>query len=42
VQSALEMDETHTPIALLSLGYPAELPEATSRRQINDIAIFKD
>lgn len=38
----LDLEAGYTPIALLSLGYPAEIPEATSRRQLNDIAVFRD
>jgi len=36
----LNIDSKNTPIALLSLGYPAELPEATPRRPLTDIVQF--
>lgn len=37
VRSVLDIDNTLTPIAMLSVGYPAELPEPTSRRKINEV-----
>jgi len=39
VSAALNLDPELEPIAILSLGYPAELPEPTSRRPIDDIVI---
>ncbi len=39
VRQALELEPGLVPVALLSLGYPAELPEQTPRRPIDDIVI---
>lgn len=39
VNQALGIDSNLTPIAILSLGYPAEIPEPTSRRPIDDVVI---
>lgn len=39
IQSALDIDSGLSPIAILSLGYPAEIPEPTSRRPIDDVII---
>ncbi len=41
VRQALELPEHLTPVALLSLGYPAELPEQTPRRPISEMVIRK-
>ncbi len=37
VRQVLDIDDTLTPLAMLSIGYPAELPEPTSRRKINEV-----
>ena len=37
VRSALDLDPGLVPIALLSLGYPAELPTPSPRRRIEDV-----
>lgn len=39
IKQALDLDEGLTPIAILSLGYPAEIAEPTSRRPIDDVVI---
>lgn len=39
VRSALGLDADLTPVALLSLGYPAELPEPTPRRRLDELVI---
>jgi nitroreductase len=39
VVKALELDSSLNPISILSLGYPAEIPEPTSRRPIEDVVI---
>jgi nitroreductase len=41
VRSALSLEPTLVPIALLAVGYPAELPEATPRRRIDEIVTFR-
>ncbi|MDX1654746.1 MAG: nitroreductase family protein [Candidatus Competibacteraceae bacterium] len=37
VRRALELEPDLTPIALLSLGYPAELPEPSQRRRLSEV-----
>lgn len=37
VRSALDLDPELVPVALISVGYPAELPEATPRRRLQDM-----
>lgn len=37
ISECLRLDEGLRPIALLSIGYPAELPEPSSRRRMNDV-----
>lgn len=37
VRNALALDEGLEPVAMLSLGYPAELPEPTRRRRLDEI-----
>ncbi len=39
VRAALGLGPELTPVALLSLGYPAELPEPTPRRRLDEIVI---
>jgi len=40
VSRALELEAGLVPVALLSIGYPAELPEATPRRRIDEVVSF--
>ena len=40
VRQTLSLDEQLIPIAMLSLGYPAELPEPTPRRRIDDVVQY--
>lgn len=42
VRQALDIPANLTPIALLSLGYPAELPEPTPRRRLTDVIDYLD
>ncbi len=42
VQQIIGESEKLTPIAMLSLGYPAELPEPTTRRRLDDIVSYQD
>ncbi len=42
VRKILALDETLTPIAMLSLGYPAELPAPTPRRRLSDVIQYED
>ncbi len=37
VKAALNCNDSLQPIAILSVGYPAELPEPTPRRNIDDV-----
>ncbi|MDZ4261932.1 MAG: nitroreductase family protein [Pseudomonadota bacterium] len=37
VRTILQIDSNLNPIAMLSLGYPAELPEPTKRRRLDEI-----
>lgn len=37
VTQILDLPEELTPITILSLGYPAESPEPTPRRRLNDV-----
>lgn len=37
VRAVAALDASLTPVALLSIGYPAELPESTSRRPLRDV-----
>ncbi|KPK40410.1 MAG: nitroreductase [Gammaproteobacteria bacterium SG8_47] len=41
VRSALSLEARLVPIALLAVGYPAELPEATPRRRLDEIVSFR-
>ncbi len=41
VQQILGIPETLTPVALLSMGYPAELPEMTGRRRIDEVVTYR-
>ncbi|HQU14869.1 MAG: nitroreductase [Chromatiales bacterium 21-64-14] len=40
VIQALGLDAVLTPVALLSLGYPAELPEPTRRRRLDEMVVY--
>ena len=40
VRQTLSLDEQLIPVAMLSLGYPAELPEPTPRRRIDDVVQY--
>ncbi|GMR08095.1 MAG: nitroreductase family protein [Gammaproteobacteria bacterium] len=35
----IQLDDGLTPVAMLSIGYPAELPELTPRRRLDDVVI---
>ncbi len=39
---ALGLEPGLTPVALLSLGYPAEVPTPTHRRSLGDLVDFRD
>lgn len=41
VRRVLGLPEDLHPIALLCLGYPAELPEVTPRRRLDELVAFK-
>ncbi len=41
VGGILGLDAQLTPVALLSMGYPAELPEPTSRRHLDEMVEYK-
>jgi nitroreductase len=40
VREALGAPEGLRPMALLALGYPAEIPEPTPRRKLNDVVTY--
>ena len=42
VQTVLGLQPDLVPIALLSLGYPAEVPEPSPRRRLQEIVVFDD
>jgi len=42
VRDALKLDNKLTPIAILSLGYPAELPEPTKRRRLDEVVSYSE
>lgn len=42
VRKALSIPNNLVPMALLSLGYPAELPEPTPRRRLDDVIDYLD
>lgn len=37
VRAAIDLEPALVPVALISVGYPAELPEATPRRRLQDL-----
>ncbi len=41
VRTSLNIPATLTPVALLSVGYPAELPEMTGRRRIDEMVKYR-
>lgn len=41
VRTALDLEPGVIPIALLSLGYPAELPEPSPRRRLNEVVEYR-
>lgn len=41
VREALAIDPSLVPVAILCLGYPAELPEPTQRRRLEEIVSFR-
>ncbi|MCP5159016.1 MAG: nitroreductase family protein [Gammaproteobacteria bacterium] len=41
VRGALGLDSGLMPLALLSLGYPAELPESSSRRRLDEVVVWR-
>jgi nitroreductase len=42
VRNVLTLDKSLTPIAMLSLGYPAELPEPTKRRRLDEVVSYSE
>jgi len=42
VRSTLNIDASLSPIAMLSIGYPAELPEPTPRRKMTELISYTD
>ena len=41
VRAVLGLEPGLVPIALMSLGYPAELPEPSSRRRLDEVAAWR-
>ncbi|MBL8250167.1 MAG: nitroreductase family protein [Candidatus Competibacter sp.] len=41
IREALRLDEGLVPVALLSLGYPAELPEPSPRRRLDEVVAWR-
>lgn len=41
VRAALDLEPGLVPIALMSLGYPAELPEPSSRRRLGEVVAWR-
>ena len=41
VREILQLEAGLTPLALLSLGYPAELPEPSSRRWLDEVVTWR-
>ncbi len=39
--SLLDLPEGLRPVAILALGYPAEVPEPTPRRKLRDIVLYR-
>jgi len=42
VSTLLRLDDGVKPVAMLSLGYPAEVPEASSRQPLDKVVVFED
>ena len=42
VQSILDLENSLKPVAMLSLGYPAEIPEVTHRAPLAEIVTYLD
>ena len=42
VKQTIQLEKGIFPIAILSLGYPAELPEPTTRRRLDDVISYHD
>ncbi len=42
VAKLLGLDGALIPIAILSIGYPAEIPEPTPRRRMEDVVVYKE
>lgn len=41
VREALGLEASYEPVAMLSLGYPAELPQPTSRRRLEEVVEYR-
>jgi nitroreductase len=41
VRAALELDATLRPVAMLCIGYPAEIPEPTPRRHMDELVVYR-
>lgn len=41
VSGALDLEPTRVPVAMLSLGYPAELPELSPRRPMSETVSYR-
>ncbi|HPE70626.1 MAG TPA: nitroreductase family protein, partial [Candidatus Competibacter sp.] len=41
VREILQLEAGLTPLALLSLGYPAELPEPSPRRWLDEVVTWR-
>ena len=41
VRAALKLESVLVPLALLSLGYPAELPAPSSRRRLDEVVSWR-
>lgn len=41
IRTALQLEPGFVPVALLSLGYPAELPEPSPRRRLDEVVAWR-
>lgn len=41
VRKLLNIEQTKRPVALLSIGYPAEVPEPTPRRHLDEVVRYR-
>ncbi|MFP4615016.1 MAG: nitroreductase family protein [Thiohalorhabdus sp.] len=41
LRALLELEEHLQPVAVLALGYPAEIPEPTPRRKLNELVSYR-